>query len=116
MEVRVKSESEGGTRSRLHAAALAGAAAVVRDRRDVDDGGDLQADGLEGADGAVAAEAGTGDADDDVLEAVRHRVAGGVLGDDLGGVGGGLARAAEVALAGAGPGDHLALVVEIGRA
>jgi hypothetical protein len=40
---------------------------------------------------------------------VRHGVAGGVLRDDLGGVGGGLARAAEVALAGAGPGDDLAL-------
>jgi len=55
--------------------------------------------------GGVATEAGTGDADDDILETVRHGVAGGVLGDDLGGVGGGLARTAEVALAGAGPGD-----------
>jgi hypothetical protein len=38
-----------------------------------------------------------------------------ILRDDLGGIGGGLARAAEVALAGAGPGDDLAFVVGDGN-
>src|SRR5258708_33885761 len=81
------------------ATALARAAAVVRHRGDVDDGGDLKTDGLEAADGGVAAEAGAADADLDFFEAVGHGVAGGVLRHDLGGVGDGLARAAEVALA-----------------
>ena len=58
----------------------------MRNRRDIDDGVDFQTDGLEGADGAVAAKAGTGDLDHNVLEAVRHGVAGGVLSNDLGGV------------------------------
>src|SRR6478736_8913573 len=99
----------------LDATALARAAAVVRHRGHVDDRGDLEADGLEAADGGVAAEAGTADADLHFLEAVGHRVARGVLGDHLGGVGRGLARTAEVALAGRGPGDDVALRVRDGN-
>src|SRR6478736_1166576 len=98
----------------LDATALARAAAVVRHRGHVDDRGDLEADGLEAADGGVAAEAGTADADLHFLEAVGHRVARGVLSDHLGGIGGGLARTAEVALAGRGPGDDVALRVRDG--
>ena len=93
------------------AAAFARAAAVVGHRRHVDDRGDFQADGLEGPDGGVAAEARTADADLDVLQAVGHGIAGGVLGDDLGGVRRRLARAAEVAFAGTRPGDDVALEV-----
>src|SRR6478736_6207345 len=98
----------------LDATALARAAAVVRHRGDVDDRGDLEADGLETADGGVAAEAGTAHANLNFLEAVGHRVARGVLGDHLGGVGRGLTRTAEVALAGRGPGDDVALRVRDG--
>ena len=95
----------------LDATAFARAAAVVRDRGHVDDRRNLEADCLEGADSGVAAEAGTAELDDDVLEAVRHGVAGGVLSDDLRGVSGGFAGTAEVALAGAGPSDDLTLGV-----
>ena len=42
---------------------------------------------------------------------MRHGVAGGVLSDDLGSVGRGLAGAAEVALTGAGPRDDLTFLV-----
>ena len=100
---------------RLDATALARTATVVRHRGNVDDGGDFQADGLETTDGGVAAEARTADANLDFLEAVGHGVAGGVLGDDLRGVGGGLAGAAEVALAGGGPRDHGTLLVRDGN-
>src|SRR3954468_3433099 len=95
----------------LDATALARAAAVVRNRGHVDDGNDFEADRLQGADRGVAAEAGTGNANDDVLEPVRHRIAGGVLSDDLRGVSGGFAGAAEVALAGGRPGDDRAFLV-----
>ena len=95
----------------LHAAAFTRTAAVVRDRRHVDDGNDLESDRLEGADGGVAAEAGAGNTNDNVLQPMRHGVARGVLGDDLSGVRRGLAGAAEVAFAGGGPGDDGTLLV-----
>ena len=91
----------------LHATAFARTATVVRDGRDIDDRNDFEADRLEGTDGGIATEAGTADLDDDVLQAMRHGVAGGVLSDDLCGVSCGLTGTAEVALAGAGPGDDL---------
>jgi len=94
---------------RLDATTLTGTAAVVRHRGNVDDGVDFQTDGLEGANGAVATEAGTGNLDHNVLKTMGHGVTGGVLSDDLGGVGGGLTRTAEVALTSAGPSDDLAL-------
>jgi hypothetical protein len=50
---------------------------------------------------------GTADFDHNVFEAVSHGVASGVLSDNLSGISGGLTGAAEVALAGAGPGDDL---------
>ena len=66
---------------------------------------DFQADGLQRADGGFAAGARTLDADFDFLHAVRHRLAGGVLRDLLGGVGRAFARAFETDAAGAGPAD-----------
>src|SRR5258708_1162799 len=99
------------TSNGLHAASFARTAAIVRDRRNVDDRGNFETDRLESTDSGVTAKTRTGNADDDVLEAVRHRIAGGVLSDNLGGVGGGLAGAAEIALTGAGPSKHVALEV-----
>ena len=79
------------------------------------DGGDFEADRLERADGGFAAGAGTFDANFDFAHAVRHGLAGGVLGDLLRGVGGALARAFEADAAGAGPTDDVALHVGDGH-
>ena len=72
---------------------------------------DFQADRLQGADGGFTAGAGTFDADFDFAHAVRHRLAGGILGDLLRGVSGALARAFETDAAGARPAEHVALHV-----
>src|SRR4051812_8680508 len=59
----------------LDAAALRGAAAVVRDRGHVADERDLEAGGLESAEGAFAAGAGALHEDGDAAHAVLHRAA-----------------------------------------
>ena len=83
----------------------------MRDGRDVFDGGDFEADRLEGADGGFAAGAGAFDAHFDLLHAVRHRLAGGIPGDLLGSVSGALARTFETDASGGGPADHMTLHV-----
>src|SRR3954471_21955736 len=93
------------------AAALGGTAAVVRRRRDVLDGTDLEARGLEGTDGSLATGAGALDEDVDLLHAVLLRTAGGRLSGHLCGEGRALARALEADVAGRGPRDHVALRV-----
>src|SRR5687767_5828134 len=99
----------------LDATAFAGAAAVVRDRRDVDDRNNLEADCLQRADGGVAAKPGPRNANNDVLQAVRHGVARGVLSNNLRRVCGRFTRAAEVALAGGRPSDDSTLLIGDGN-
>ena len=77
------------------AALFAGTAAVMRNRGDVFDGGNFEADGLERPDGGFTAGAGPFDPDFDFLHAVSHGLAGGILSDLLRGVGRAFARALE---------------------
>ena len=86
----------------------------MRNRRRIENGSDVQAEDLQGADGAVAAHARTLDADGDILESVGHGEFGGLRADDLGSVGGGLTGAAELVAASATPGDHVAVGVRDG--
>jgi hypothetical protein len=74
-------------------------AAVVRNRRDIADDGDIESDGLHGADGGFTTRAWTFDANFDFLETVAHGLAAGILRGHLGGVGGAFARAFESTLA-----------------
>src|SRR5687768_15671780 len=87
-------------------APLGGAAAVVRNGRDVGDGRDLEAGGLKGPDRLLAAGAGTLDVDLDLAHAVLHRPASGTVGRQGGSVWGALARALEAGHAGRAPADH----------
>src|SRR6266849_9159754 len=95
----------------LDAALFAGTASVVWNRGDIFDGGDFEADGLQGADGGFAAGTGTLDSDFNLSHAVRHGLASGVLGDLLGGKSGALARAFKADLAGGGPSQQVAMHV-----
>src|SRR3974390_3161015 len=95
----------------LDAALFAGAATVVRHRGHVLDGGDFQPDGLESADGRLAARTGAFNPHFEFAHAVRHGLPGGVLRDLLSRVGGALARALESNAAGAGPADDVSLHV-----
>ena len=90
------------------------AAAIVRDGGDIADDADLQADGLDGADGRFTTCAGTLDADFDFLQTVAHGLAAGILRDHLGGVGGAFAGALEADFASAGPADDGAVLVRDG--
>src|SRR5205823_384868 len=69
----------------LDAAFLRRAAAVVRQRRDVFNGLDGHAGGLQGGDRRLAARAGALDADLDLLQTELARLVGGHLGGALGG-------------------------------
>src|SRR3954447_8031370 len=93
------------------ATALGGTAAVVRRRRDVLDGTDLEARGLEGTDGCLTTGAWALDEDVDLLHAVLLGAAGSGLSRHLRGVRRALARALEADVAGGGPRDHVALRV-----
>src|SRR4051794_22776260 len=95
----------GPTSGTSDAALFGRAATVVRDRGHIADDRDFQADGLDGADGGLTTSAWAFHADFDLLEAMAHRLAAGVLGDHLRGVSGALAGALEAALAGARPAD-----------
>src|SRR5262249_32040260 len=95
----------------LHASFLGGAAAVVRQRRDVLDGLDVQAGGLQGGDGRLAAGAGALDADLDLLEAELGRLLRGGLGSPLGGGRRALAAALEADRAGRGVAERVAVGV-----
>src|SRR5579871_1806175 len=69
----------------LHAAFLGGPAAVVRQRRDVFDGLDVQSGGLQGGDGRLTARTRSLDAHLDFLEAKLGGALGGHFGSALGG-------------------------------
>src|SRR4051812_36540409 len=90
---------------------LPGAAAVVCLRGDIPHAGDLEAGGLERADGGLAARARTLDEDLDLLHPLLDALAGGRVSGDLGGEGSRLAGALEAGAAGGLPGDDVALPV-----
>src|SRR5690349_5006831 len=94
------------------AAPLGRAAAVVRDRCDVGDGADLEACGLERADGLLAAGTRALHVDLDLAHAVLHRAASGTIGRERCGIRRALARALEPGHAGRAPADDCA--VEVG--
>src|SRR5688572_16151454 len=79
----------------------------MRHRGAIFDGGDFQPDTLKGADGGFAAGAGTLHADFDFAHTVGHCLAGGILGDLLGGKSGALARTLETHATGAGPSEDV---------
>src|SRR5687768_7202293 len=87
------------------AASLGRATTVVRDGRDVGDGGDLQAGRLEGADGLLAAGPRTLHVDLDLAHAVLHRTLGGAISREGRGIRGALAGALEAGDAGRAPRD-----------
>src|SRR3989449_11267020 len=95
----------------LNAAFFSGSAAVVGGRGDVADEADLEADGLERADGRFAPGARALDADLNLFHAVGHGLAGGILRHLLGGEGRALARAFEANATGAGPSEQVAVRV-----
>src|SRR5690242_20539327 len=95
----------------LNPAFLGWTAAVVRDRRDVDDVGDLVTQRVQRTHRRLAARAGALDAHFQRLHAVVQRDTAGLLGGDLRGERGGLARTAEARAAGRRPGERVALAV-----
>jgi len=70
---------------------------------DVLNDGNLQSDGLHGADGGLTAGTGALHTDFDFLQTVTHGLTAGILGDHLGGIGCALTGALETHLAGTGP-------------
>src|SRR5688500_8982716 len=92
-------------------AALGRADAVVRDRGDVADRGDLEADRLQRPKRALAARAGALDLDLEGADAILGGLLAGVRGGDLGGIGSRLAAALEAHHAGRRPGNRIALRV-----
>src|SRR5215217_5927670 len=97
------------------AAPLGRAAAIVGDGGDVLDALDLQAGGLQGADGRLPARAGALDEHVDLADAVLLGPAGGLLGRQLGRERGRLARALEADIARRRPRDRVALGVGDGH-
>src|SRR5438067_13144978 len=83
----------------------------MRDRRDVGDAADLQADLVQRAHRGLAAGPGALDANFDVLHAALLRRAAGARGGDLGSERRRLARALEAGVAGSRPGERVALPV-----
>src|SRR5947209_396991 len=97
--------------SSLNPTALLRAAAVVRDRRHVADRRDADAECGERTHRRLAARAGALDLDVEVLDALLHGGAAGLLGRDLRGERRRLARALETLAARGGPGQGVALAV-----
>src|SRR5690606_8702988 len=95
----------------LDATLLRRTAPVVRDRRHVDDVGDLVAHVVQRAHGGLTARARALDADFKRLHAVVERGLAGLLGGDLRGERGRLARAAEARAARGRPRQRVALAV-----
>ena len=83
----------------------------MRQRRDVLDGLDVQAGGLQGGDGRLAAGAGALDPHLDLLDAELRRLLGGDLGGPLGGERRALAAALEADRAGRGVAQRVAVGV-----
>src|SRR4051812_42104557 len=94
-----------------NAPTLTGTATVVRDRGHVADRGDGEARGLQRPERRFAARTGTGDFDFQRAHAVLLRLLRHVLGGNLCGIRGRLARALEAHRAGGGPGNRVALRV-----
>src|SRR6187551_3725786 len=88
-------------------APLGRAAAVVRDGGDVGDGAHLEAGGLEGADGLLAAGARSLDVDLDLAHAMLHGPLRGAVGGERGGIGRALPGALEAGDAGRTPRDDV---------
>src|ERR1700733_2149142 len=95
----------------LDATLLGGTAAVVRDRRDVRNTGDLQAAGVEGAYRRLAPRTGAGDTHLDVLHAVLLSGGTSLLGRNLGCKWRALARSAKTTPARGRPGQRIALPI-----
>src|SRR5438045_3910242 len=93
------------------AATLGRAHAVVRDRGDVADRGDLEADRLQRPERALAARAGALDLDFERADAMFGGLLAGVFRGDLGGIRGRLAAALEARHPRARPGNRIALRV-----
>src|SRR5688500_11931204 len=93
------------------AAALGRAHAVVRDRGDVPDRGDLEADRLQRAQRRLAARTRSLDLHLERADAMLGGLLARILGGDLGGIGGRFARPLEAHHAGRRPGDGIALRV-----
>src|SRR3954468_21857797 len=91
---------------RSDSAPLGGAAAVVRDRRDVGDRGDLEPGRLERPDRLLATGARPLDIDLDLTHPVLHRALCGAVGGRAGGVRRALPGALEAGHAGRAPADH----------
>src|SRR5260221_905801 len=83
----------------------------MRDRRHILDRGDGEAGGLQRPERRFAARSRPLDLDLEHLHAMLHRLAGGAVGGDLGGIGRRLPRALEALAAGRGPGHGVALGV-----
>src|SRR5687767_4867422 len=98
-----------GSQRALDPAPLGRTDAVVRDRGDVADRGDLEADRLQRPKRAFAARSGAFDLDLEGADAMLGGLAAGVLGGDLGGIGSRLAAALEAHHPGARPGNRIAL-------
>src|SRR6185312_10798102 len=95
----------------LDSTLLGGTAAVVRDRRDVDDVEDLEAERVQRAHGRFATRAGALDPHFDCLDAILASHATGLFGGDLRSERGGLARATETGAAGGSPRQGIALAI-----
>src|SRR3954470_9578932 len=95
----------------LDATLLGRAAAVVRNRRDIGNAGDLEAAGVQGTHRRLATGARATDAHFDVLHAVLLRSHTSLLGRHLRRERGGLARTAEAATARGRPGKRVPLAI-----
>src|SRR3990170_6655538 len=95
----------------LDAPLLGRTAAVMGNRRDVGNVGDLQAAGIERADSGLTTRAGALHAHFPHLHAVLLRGIAGLLGGTLRGEGGALARAAEATTARRRPRQGVALAI-----
>src|SRR5690606_35550170 len=90
-------------------------APVVRDRRHVDDVGDLVTDVVQRTNGGLTTRTRALDADFQRLDAVVERSTAGLLGGDLGSERGRLARTAEAGATGGRPRQGVALAVGDGH-
>ncbi len=97
--------------SGLDATSLGRTATVVGNRRHILDGSDFDAKGLDGTNGGFTAGAGSLNADFSFAQAMAHRLAAGILADNLTSVSRALAGAFEAHLAGRGPADHITAFV-----
>lgn len=96
---------------RLNASSACRTAASVRNRRDINDGVEVESCTLETADRLFASRSKSFDLDRDRLDAVGLCLERGVFGSNLGGVGRGLARTLEAGCAGAAPAEDVSIEI-----